>query len=66
MNQPRLHISWYILADLVVCAATWLLFYYLRTRIYDYEFSVPPGFYLGLFLYTAGWVSLHFLSGAYA
>jgi len=66
LNQPRLHISWYILADLVVCAATWLLFYYLRTRIYDYEFSVPPGFYLGLFLYTAGWVSLHFLSGAYA
>lgn len=26
---------------------------------------MPPGFYLGLFLYVAGWLSLHFLSGAY-
>ncbi len=65
LKQPRLHISWYILADLLVCAITWLLFYYLRTRIYDYEFSVPPGFYLGLLLYTAGWITLHFFSGAY-
>ncbi len=26
---------------------------------------MPPGFYLGTFLYTIGWLSLHLLSGAY-
>ena len=26
---------------------------------------MPPGFYLGLCLYTTGWIGLHFLSGAY-
>ena len=65
MKQPRIHISWYILADAIVCLFTWASFYYLRTKIYDYPFSMPPGFYLGLFLYVTGWLSLHFLSGAY-
>jgi len=44
---------------------TWLCFYYLRTVIYNYPFTIPPGFYFGLLLYTTGWLSLHFLSGAY-
>lgn len=26
---------------------------------------MPPGFYLGLVLYVGGWLSIHFLSGAY-
>lgn len=64
-TQPRIHIRWYILADLSVCIFTWICFYYLRTEIYHYRFSIPPGFYLGLFLYSAGWLSLHFLSGTY-
>lgn len=65
MNQPRINISWYILADVIVCIFTWLCFYYLRTVIYSYEFSIPPGFYLGLLLYTVGWITLHFLTGTY-
>lgn len=65
MNQPRIHIRWYIFADVVMSVLTWLCFYYLRTVIYDYPFSIPPGFYLGLFLYTLGWVTLHFLTGTY-
>ena len=44
---------------------TWLCFYYLRTVIYNYDFEIPAGFYIGLFLYTIGWLSLHFMSGAY-
>lgn len=27
---------------------------------------MPPGFYLGLLLYTMGWITLHFMSGAYS
>ena len=53
------------MADILVCAFTWLSFYYFRTIIGDYPFTVPPGFYLGLFLYTLGWLTLHFMSGAY-
>jgi exopolysaccharide biosynthesis polyprenyl glycosylphosphotransferase len=55
----------YVIGDVACAILTWLLFYFLRTVIYNYHFSVPPGFYLGLFLYSAGWLSLHFLSGAY-
>lgn len=65
MKQTRINISWYILADLVICVLTWIGFYFIRTRFYDYDFSMPPGFYLGLFLYTLGWISLHFLTGTY-
>lgn len=65
MNQPRIHISWYIVADIIGCLFTWWLFYFLRTLIYNYPFSAPPGFYVGAFLYVSGWLSLHLLSGAY-
>jgi polysaccharide biosynthesis protein PslA len=65
LKQPRVNISWYILADIAVALFTWLTFYYLRTYFQQYAFNIPPGFYLGLFLYTAGWISLHFLTGTY-
>lgn len=65
MNQPRINIRWYILADLFISIFTWLSFYYLRTKIYVYPFSIPSGFYIGLVLYTAGWLMLHFLTGTY-
>lgn len=45
---------------------TWLCFYYLRTVIYKYDFTIPPGFYVGLVLYCIGWLTLHFMSGAYS
>ncbi|MDB5202358.1 MAG: exopolysaccharide biosynthesis polyprenyl glycosylphosphotransferase [Ferruginibacter sp.] len=65
MTQPRIHIGWYILADAVVCILTWLCFYYVRTQIYEYDFEMPRGFYLGLLLYTGGWLTLHFMTGTY-
>lgn len=65
MNQPRIHISWYIAADIIGSLFTWWLFYCLRTLIYHYPLTLPPGFYVGAFLYTLGWLSLHLLSGAY-
>lgn len=65
MKQSRINIKWFLLADLIICLATWGLFYFLRGRINGYEFEVPSGFYIGLFLYTLGWLTLHFLTGAY-
>jgi len=51
--------------DAVAAMLTWLCFYYLRTLIYNCPFAMPPGFYLGWFLYTIGWLTLHFLTGTY-
>lgn len=65
MNQPRINISWYIIGDIFGAVVTWVSFYFLRTVIYDYPFTIPPGFYLGGFLYVSGWLSLHLLSDAY-
>ena len=65
MKQRRVHIGWLITADIVGALFTWVLFYYIRTDIYHYPFSIPSGFYLGAFLYVLGWLSLHLLSGAY-
>src|SRR5690606_38843946 len=62
---PRINIVCYFFADFIIAIATWVRFYYLRTVIYDYPFSLPPGFCLGLFLYTAGWLSLHHFPGTY-
>ena len=65
MKQPRLHIGWYILADLIISIVTWTFFYYYRSLIYHFEFSLPHTYFAGLLCYTSGWIGLHFLSGAY-
>jgi FlaA1/EpsC-like NDP-sugar epimerase len=65
LNQPRINTRWYILCDIIGAVLTWLCFYFLRTVIYHYHFTIPPGFYVGLILYTIGWTFLHSLSGAY-
>lgn len=64
-KQPRLNTTVYLFADVLVCLTSWIIFYYLRTRIYGYTFYLPQGFYWGLFLYTAGWVSLDLVAGSY-
>lgn len=65
MKQPRFHTRWLLLADIFIAMVTWLVFYYLRTVIYDYTFYIPPGFYTGLVLYVAGWIFLNYLTGTY-
>lgn len=65
MSQPRINIKWYILSDILISIVTWINFYYLRSVVYDFNFSVPSGFYLGMFLYTLGWLFLNFISGMY-
>jgi len=65
LKQPRINITWYLIADIAVCIITWLTFYYLRSIIYNYTFKIPPTFYLGFFIYCLGWLLLHFMSGTY-
>ena len=65
MKQPRINIGLYICVDILVAVFTWIVFYYLRTQLYGNKFTVTSGFYLGLVMYVAGWVCLHFISGTY-
>lgn len=65
MNQPRINIIWYVVSDIISAIITWICFYYLRTVIHHYAFTIPPGFYLGGLLYIVGWTILHFLTGSY-
>jgi exopolysaccharide biosynthesis polyprenyl glycosylphosphotransferase len=65
LNQPRINIIWYVISDVISALLTWLCFYSLRPVIHHYPFSIPPGFYLGGFLYVLGWISLYFLTGSY-
>ena len=65
MIQPRINITWFILGDLLAAIVTWILFYFLRSLIYHFPFTVPRGFYLGFILFVSGWLSLHLLSDAY-
>ena len=65
MNQPRIHIRWYAVADGIVAALAWILFYFIRKYFLDQEFSVDRKFYSGLFLVPAGWLLLFYLLGSY-
>lgn len=65
MKQNRIHTGWLIFSDIVIAIITWLSFYYLRTVLYGYNFSIPSGFYIGLTLYTLGWIFLNYISGTY-
>lgn len=55
-----------MLSDVFVAVFTWITFYYLRTRLYGDKFIIPSGFYVGLIMYTTGWLCLHFIAGTYA
>mgnify|MGYP006266884965 CR=1 FL=1 len=65
MNQSRINITWYLLADTITSIISWFIFYYLRGCIYDYSFRMPPHFYEGLVIYTTAWLFLHYLAGSY-
>ncbi len=65
MTPTHHHSRLLLLSDGLVFALTWIIFYYLRTLIYQYPFSMPPGFYTGWILYTGGWIILHSLTGGY-
>ena len=65
MRQPRININWYIFSDVLISIITWITFYYLRSVVYNFHFSIPAGFYLGMLLYTLGWIFLNFISGMY-
>jgi exopolysaccharide biosynthesis polyprenyl glycosylphosphotransferase len=65
LTQPRIHIKWYIIVDIIAAILSWLLFYFARQNILSELYGVGPKFYLGLFVFPAAWISLYTLAGAY-
>lgn len=65
MNQPRIHMSWYALGDLLATLLSWLVFYYMRKLIINEPMITGPKFYLGLALFPMAWLTLYLLTGSY-
>ncbi len=65
MNQPRIHIRWYAVADFFASMAAWTIFFFLRKYYLRQPFSVNQTFFAGLLMIPSGWLALFLLSGAY-
>lgn len=65
MNQPRIHIGWYALGDLLAAILAWIGFYFVRKLIIAEAPVVGPKFYLGLFCYPLTWLVFYSLVGTY-
>ncbi len=65
MIQPRIHIRWYILVDVIAAILSWVAFYFFRKDILGEPFIVGKNFYIGLVAMPLAWISLFTLSGTY-
>jgi len=61
----RLHISFYALGDLIAAGTAWVIFYSLRRISAGKSVELSKNFFLGLFVYSAVFLILHHLFGAY-
>ena len=65
MLQPRVHIRWYILLDVIAAIICWIAFYFGRKNILDEPFIIGNFFYIGLIAMPLAWASLFTLGGSY-
>ncbi|MBL0144537.1 MAG: sugar transferase [Chitinophagaceae bacterium] len=66
MKQPRIHIRWYILGDIIASAISWVAFYFLRKYILGQPFFIFKDFYFGIISMPVAWTMLYFLTGTYS
>lgn len=65
MKQPRIHISLYVLGDLIAGIIAWCIFYFVRKTIIGEAFVAGPKFYIGLAGMPLAWLCLFSLLGHY-
>jgi len=65
LNQPRIHIRWYALGDMLAAVLSWVSFYFVRKYIIAEPPVVGPKFYIGLFLFPLVWLVFYYLVGVY-
>jgi exopolysaccharide biosynthesis polyprenyl glycosylphosphotransferase len=62
-NHNRIHISWYVISDLLAAILAWTAFCYLHVP--DLPAGRDKAFLQGLFIIPAGWLTLCLLAGSY-
>ncbi len=65
MNQPRIHIGWYAVADFFASMMAWAIFFFLRKYYLNQPPTVDYRFFAGLVVVPLGWLALFLLTGAY-
>jgi len=65
LKQPRIHIGWYVLGDMVAASLSWVSFYFVRKYIIQESFIVGQKFYTGLILFPLVWLVVYFMAGSY-
>lgn len=65
MLQPRVHIRWYILLDVIAAIICWIAFYFVRKYILDEPFITGKFFYIGFIAMPLALASLFALGGSY-
>jgi polysaccharide biosynthesis protein PslA len=65
LNQPRIHIGWYALGDLIAATISWVCFYFLRKYIIAEALVIGPRFYIGLAVFPITWLMVYSLVGSY-
>lgn len=71
MQQKKISIVWYAVADFITASLAWACFFFLRKWLLRAELidngtlQVDRNFWLGIFLVPAGWLILYTLVGAY-
>jgi polysaccharide biosynthesis protein PslA len=66
LSQPRIHIRWYALGDLIAAILSWISFYFVRKYIIAEAFVVGPKFYIGIVLFPLVWLIVYYLVGTYS
>lgn len=65
MQQPRIHIRWYILADAIAAEFAWVYFILLRNHVLENAYVFSYKFYVSLVAMPLAWVGLYLLFGSY-
>jgi polysaccharide biosynthesis protein PslA len=65
LNQPRIHIRWYALADFITALIGWVAFIFVRNYILETAYVFSYKFYVSILLAPLGWLALYQLFGTY-
>lgn len=65
MNQPRIHIRWYALADYLTATIAWVCFIFLRNYFLDEAFVFSRKFYISIVAAPLAWLAIYQLFGTY-
>src|ERR1051325_9946104 len=63
--KKYIHPYWYTIADYMMAAIAWMIFFFLRKLVLDQPLQTDQKFWLGIFFIPAGWILIYALVGSY-